>query len=270
MRRLARLTLTHPSLSHDTPSLKKHALRKHGLLRSLAVVGGLALFALVGIPAGSGTAHAAGGLYYQNGLYIANGMLCRGWPNGAYHCTSHWYRTRNGGLVSLNQAWVPTSGGYTQPRAQWTPARHTYFVPRTTFSWAPAGISQWAYTGHPAYAMGDYRGDPYGGYFGSCTWYAQHRRMDEPLMQLGNAWQWAFNARWHGLRTGTMPAVGATVVFQPGVQGASGIGHVGHVEAVYANGWFLESAMSTYWNGGGWGRVSYVYAHTGYGVSFIY
>ena len=49
------------------------------------------------------------------------------------------------------------------------------------------------------------------------------------------------------------PAVGATVVFQPHVQGASSAGHVGHVEKVYGNGWFLISEMAFYWNGGGFG-----------------
>lgn len=267
MRRLTRLAFTHPSQSPATRSLGKHAL-----LRSLAVIGGLAAFALAGTPASTGTAHAAGGLTYQNGLYVDNGWLCRGWPDGAYHCTQHWYQTSYVALVSLNQAWVPTSGGYTQPQAQWTPVAHTTYAAPVSYwtSWTPAGISQWAYTGHPAYGMSDYAGDPNAGFFGSCTWYAQYRRMDEPLIRLGNAWQWAYNAGSYGLRTGSTPAVGATVVFQPGVQGASGLGHTGHVEAVYGNGWFLESAMSTYWNGGGWGRVSYVYAHTGYGVTFIY
>jgi len=28
--------------------------------------------------------------------------------------------------------------------------------------------------------------------------------------------------------------------------------------------------MSFYWNGGGWGRISFRYAHTGPGVAFIY
>ena len=69
---------------------------------------------------------------------------------------------------------------------------------------------------------------------------------------------------------GSVPAAGATVVFQPGVQGASGLGHAAHVEAVYGNGWFLVSEMSFFWNGGGWGRVSFRYAHVGWGVTFIY
>jgi surface antigen len=106
--------------------------------------------------------------------------------------------------------------------------------------------------------------------FGYCTWYAQYRRQDERLMVLGNAAQWAWNAGAHGLRTGSVPAVGATVVFQPGVLGASSLGHVGHVEAVYSGGWFLISEMNMHWNGGGFGRVSFRYIHTMPGVSFIY
>jgi surface antigen len=89
-------------------------------------------------------------------------------------------------------------------------------------------------------------------------------------MQLGDAAQWAYNADAHGLSTGSDPEVGATAVFQADVQGASGLGHAAHVEAVYGDGWFLVSEMEFYWNGGGWGRVSYRYAHTSAGVSFIY
>jgi len=254
---------------------------KRALLRSVAVLTGVAALSLVGAQVGSGSAHAASGLHYQRGLYLDNGWLCEGWANGTYHCTQHWHRS-GGQLVSDNQAWVPTGRGtrtvHTSATRTGATRTHTTTVHYsggtsygpTTYSRPLTGISQWAYTGHPAYAMSDYRGDPNAGYFGSCTWYAQYRRMDERLISLGNAAQWAWNAPRHGLRTGTAPRVGATVVFQPGVQGASGMGHAGHVEAVYANGWFLESAMSTYWNGGGWGRVSFVYAHAGPGVSFIY
>jgi surface antigen len=232
------------------------------LLRSVAILGGVAALSLFGAQVGSGSAHAATSFHYQRGLYLDNGWLCYGWPNGSYHCTSHWHRS-GGRLISDNPSWVPSSGGAVA-------AAPVSYRSGTAISPAPRGISQWAYTGHPAYAMHDYRGDPNARFFGSCTWYAQYRRMDERLMGLGNAAQWAYNAPRHGLPTGRTPRVGATVVFQPGVQGASGLGHVGHVEAVYANGWFLESAMSTYWNGGGWGRVSFVYAHAGSGVSFIY
>lgn len=246
------------------------AFGKRAALRTLAALGVVAVFSIFGALSGSGTAQAATLLHYQRGLYLDNGWLCEGWANGTYHCTQRWHRDRAGHLVSDNQAWVPTGGASTAARSTQHAAAPTHFVRTSSYSPTPAGISQWAYTGHPAYAMHDYRGDPNAAFFGSCTWYAQYRRMDERLISLGNAWQWAHNARAHGLRTGSTPVVGATVVFQPGVQGASRLGHVAHVEQVYRNGWFLVSGMSTYWNGGGWGRVSYVYAHTGNGVSFIY
>jgi surface antigen len=241
------------------------AFGKRAIIRTAVVLGGLAALTLGGAQLSSSSAHAATYLHYQRGLYLDNGWLCYGWANGAYHCTQRWHWS-NGRLVSNNPAWVPTGGGSVSTYR----AVPVSYRTGTAISATPWGISQWAYTGHPAYAMSDYRGDPNAGYFGTCTWYAQYRRMDERLLSLGNAWQWAFNAPRHGPPTGSMPRVGATVVFQPGVQGASSLGHAGHVEAVYANGWFLESAMSTYWNGGGWGRVSFVYAHAGPGVSFIY
>lgn len=86
---------------------------------------------------------------------------------------------------------------------------------------------------------------------------------------MGNALNWASSAAARGYAVGSTPVVGGTVVFQPGVQGAGGAGHVAHVEAVYPDGWFLISEMNFYINGGGWGRVDYRYAHTGWGVQFI-
>jgi hypothetical protein len=117
----------------------------------------------------------------------------------------------------------------------------------------------------------DFRGDPYWRSRGQCTWWAATRRLDENFLHLGTvAYQWAYNAPRQGFSTGSVPRVGATVVFQPWVQGAWGGGHVGHVEAVYSGGWFLISEMNFHWNGGGWDRVNYRYAHVGAGVSFIY
>jgi surface antigen len=87
---------------------------------------------------------------------------------------------------------------------------------------------------------------------------------------LGNAKYWPAHARALGYPTGSVPQVGATAVFQPRVQGASAIGHVGHVEEVYDNGWFMISEMNFYWNGGGWGKVDYRYVQMGSGVSFVY
>lgn len=136
----------------------------------------------------------------------------------------------------------------------------------------PGGIGPWVpVPGHPSYGMSDFAGDPNASEFGVCTWWAWYMRRDEPqLGTLGMASQWITNARARGMRTGSTPSVGATVVFQPGVQGAGGGGHVGHVVAILSNGWFIISEMNFYWNGGGWGRVDYRYVHTGSGVAFIY
>lgn len=124
--------------------------------------------------------------------------------------------------------------------------------------------------GHPSYGMSDFSGDPWSQYFGYCTWYAWYRHQNEPLMRLGNAAQWSRTAPSYGLHVGSTPMAGATVVFQPGVEGAGSGGHVAHVEAVLSGGWFIISEMNFSWNGGGWGRVDWRYVYVTSGVSFIY
>jgi surface antigen len=116
--------------------------------------------------------------------------------------------------------------------------------------------------------MHDFAGDPYSQYFGVCTWWAWYQHQSEGM--LGNAKDWPAHARARGYATGTVPAVGATAVFQSGVQGASAVGHVGHVEQLLSGGWFVISEMNFFWNGGGWGNVDYRYVHVGPGVSFVY
>ncbi|HET9109561.1 MAG TPA: CHAP domain-containing protein [Ktedonobacterales bacterium] len=145
-------------------------------------------------------------------------------------------------------------------------------APAGTFYTAPGAIGPWTpVPGHPTYSMSDFAGDPHSAEFGVCTWWAWYARRDEPqLGYLGVATNWIANARSQGMSVGYAPAVGATVVFQPGVQGAGGSGHVGHVEQLLGGGWFIISEMNFYWNGGGWGRVDYRYAHAGSGVAFIY
>ena len=106
--------------------------------------------------------------------------------------------------------------------------------------------------------------------WGQCTWWAAQERLDENLEGLGDAWMWAGNAANNGLSTGTTPVAGATVVFAPGVQGASGLGHVSHVVSVNGDGSFQVSEMNYYANGGGFGIVSYRTAWVGDGVTFIY
>ncbi|HEU0026038.1 MAG TPA: CHAP domain-containing protein [Ktedonobacterales bacterium] len=220
------------------------------------------------------------------------------------HCADQWHIAADYRLISDAPAWVPNSTGSwpaiddsgattltlysvalkTANRASnVTVMRPVHKVaavkPRPKPGSAPApiipgpgGIGPWTpVPGHPSYGMSDFAGDPYSSMFGVCTWWAWYTRQDEPqLGQLGMAYQWIANARARGMRTGYTPAVGATVVFQPGVQGASGSGHVGHVVQILSGGWFVISEMNFYWNGGGWGRVDYRYVHTGSGVAFIY
>jgi surface antigen len=134
--------------------------------------------------------------------------------------------------------------------------------------WPPSNAFS-AVPGYSAFGMSDV-GGYYNWAFGQCTWWAQYERKDENLMHMGNAQYWASGAASRGYRVGGQPKVGATVVFQPGVQGAGGAGHVAHVVKVYPDNWFLVSEMNFYWNGGGWGRVDYRFAHAGSGVQFIY
>lgn len=148
---------------------------------------------------------------------------------------------------------APPGGVSAVPVSPWPPSNPYMFVP-----------------GRPGYAVAEPNPDPYWWAFGQCTWWAQNQRSDENLKHMGNAEYWAGGATARGYPVSATPAAGATAVFQPGVQGAGGAGHVAHVVAVYPDGWFLVSEMNFYWNGGGWGRVDYRFAHAGAGVSFIY
>ena len=90
--------------------------------------------------------------------------------------------------------------------------------------------------------------------FGQCTWYVASRRC---IPWLGNANAWFANAARMGFSEGHTPVPGAVVVFWPGGDGASGVGHVGYVEAVgpadgIPAGQFKISEM----NFAGWDRVS--------------
>jgi len=213
------------------------------------------------------------------------------------HCTTNWHIDANGALISDDSTWAPNPSGEWPAVDDTTPVPlpHTQVVVVTRHmakkiqkryntgraGAASAVTSSASYTsgaygawtpvpGHPSYGMTDFKGDPNSATFGVCTWYAWYRHQSSALMNLGMADAWAANARSRGLSVGSSPRVGATAVFQPGVQGAGGSGHVGHVEAILSGGWFIMSEMNFTWNGGGWGRVDWRYVHVGSGVSFIY
>lgn len=236
-----------------------------GVLIGLALL--LAFFeATVQLGGGRGLSFA-----YVQGYSIQSGWLCYGWNAENYHCTRYWSYV-SGVATSQNTAWVPNygnrptvaQGGTTQPTSYAT----------SGIAPTPAGLSQWAYTGTPAWRMWDLAAidgnkSALTYPFGQCTWMAAYLGGGN-LTFLGNAMDWAMNARARGLATGSVPRVGATVVFAPFDQGASALGHVAHVVAVYANGWFKVEEMNFAWNGGGYGMVSYRYAHSDWGTSFIY
>src|SRR5690348_16697858 len=207
---LAFATLTHSVLTSTR--------RARAVVRTAAVLAGVLGFSLMASQfSGAPAAHAASsGLRYARGYSVQGSWLCYGWSNGTFHCTQRWHRS-GGRLVSDNPAWVPNVGGIARAPVGNGGARPTSFA-----GLAPANIGPWVPPpGRFAFGMGDFAGDPYGAFFGQCTWYAWLRHANEPLMRMGNAGQWAFTAGAFGLRTGSVPAAGATVVFQPGVQGAS-------------------------------------------------
>ncbi len=124
--------------------------------------------------------------------------------------------------------------------------------------------------GYSSFAMTEPSPDPWAGSWGQCTWWAQYKRQDEDFSGFGNAANWADAARARGYTVTSTAAANATVVFMPGVQGASSAGHVSHVEKLLTGGWVLVSEMNFYWNGGGFARVDYRYIHVGSGVWFIH
>lgn len=220
------------------------------LLRSRIVPTALAsAVALTGLAIGVATsaptadAAPAASFHYTLGYTIQHGWLCNGWRSGAYRCTAHW-EVVNGRYVSLNPSWVP-SQSTSATRASGTSAQPITVKPQSYSS------------GKPSY-------DPYP--FGYCT-YGAYLLAHDNVGGLGMAGDWYANAVRRGLPTGTVPQVGATVTFQPYVQGASSLGHVGHVVQIGANGSFLMEAMA---DDAGFGHFGYRWVHTGPGVHFIY
>ena len=89
--------------------------------------------------------------------------------------------------------------------------------------------------------------------YGQCTWYVASRRC---IPWSGSARDWYYAAARMGYPEGHEPQVGAVVVFWPGGDGASSVGHVAYVESVSGD-HFRLSEMNYSGNGGGWNRVSY-------------
>jgi surface antigen len=108
--------------------------------------------------------------------------------------------------------------------------------------------------------------------YGQCTWWAAQRYKDlhgvfVPWTTNSDAWQWtarAYDFHWH---VSSQPSIGAIIDFQPGVQEASSVGHVGVVEKILSNGDVVTSNMNIL--GHSFGTVANLTFHPGSGVTFI-
>lgn len=116
-----------------------------------------------------------------------------------------------------------------------------------------------------------------GGYdgftFGQCTYWADyyyHQLTGFWVPWGGDAWLWASGASQYGWNVSSSPHIYSIIVLQPGVQGASGYGHVAVVTAINGNGSVVTSNMNWYAGGGGWDRVSTWTFYPGPGVSFVW
>ncbi|HZT98840.1 MAG TPA: LysM peptidoglycan-binding domain-containing protein [Ktedonobacteraceae bacterium] len=112
-------------------------------------------------------------------------------------------------------------------------------------------------------------GNPFA--YPQCTWWANERYHQlhgvyVPWTTHANAWQWKARAYEFGWHVSSRPTVGSIIDLQPGVQGASGLGHVGVVERVLRNGHVIASSMN-------WGSNPYAVSYTEFapraGVTFI-
>jgi hypothetical protein len=251
-----------------------------GLSWFLVVLLGLSL--VVGLFYGLGEGQPGSGAWSSLALCgPQQSLLCRTWHYAGYTWThSTKYHT---GLHSNNTAWVPNTD--TAVSSPYVPAWvwQGYNGGSTSASSAPVSVTyhggpicQWCRpAGLNGYVVHDYAAisgnkAALAYPFGQCTWLASYAA-SRAMVWMGNAKDWIGTAHSRGYPTGTTPAAGATVVFQAGVQGASSLGHVAHVEQVLGNGWFLIREMNfSGVDSGGWGRVSWRYVHTGPGVSFIY
>ncbi len=105
---------------------------------------------------------------------------------------------------------------------------------------------------------------------GQCTWWADYRYHELTGFSIpwtGNANAWAYNApAFSGWVVSDTPRVPSIVVLQPGVQYASGWGHVAIVEKINSDG----SVYTSNYNVLGWGVLSYATYRPMPGVSFVY
>jgi surface antigen len=108
--------------------------------------------------------------------------------------------------------------------------------------------------------------------FGQCTYWADyyyHELSGNWVPWSGDAWEWANGARAYGWNVSSTPHFPSIIVLQPGVQGASGYGHVAIATGFSGSG-VMTSNMNWYAGGGGWDRVSNWVFYPGAGVLFVW
>jgi len=124
--------------------------------------------------------------------------------------------------------------------------------------------------GYDPSSAGNPNGDSFP--YGQCTYWADDRYYQVTGFYVpwrGDAYAWTAGARAFGWNVSSKPHLHSIIVLQPGVQGASWLGHVAFVEKVYSDGSVNASNMNWYANGG-WGRVSNWIFSPGSGVSFVW
>jgi LysM repeat protein len=107
--------------------------------------------------------------------------------------------------------------------------------------------------------------------YGQCTWWAAQRYFQlhsvvVPWRTQANAEQWTARAYENGWHIFSEPVQGSIIVLQPGIQGASDLGHVGIVERVLDDNTAIVSSMN--W-GYGEGGISLDLFRPGLGVTFL-
>lgn len=108
---------------------------------------------------------------------------------------------------------------------------------------------------------------------GQCTYWANlryHELTGNWVPWKGNADQWVAGAKLAHWNISQSPHVPSIIVLMPGVQTASGYGHVAVVEGINANGTVRTSNMNWYSNGGGFDTESTADFTPGPGVYFIW
>jgi len=171
----------------------------------------------------------------------SNSWMCRTWHSHGWtytHCTRYWH-WHNGVQIS-DDAWVPNFTIESQPVKYANVQR----VPTSS-------------------------GNSY--LWGQCT-YGAAALAHNSVNNLGDARNWAYNARNRGMAVGTSPVAGSTVVFPAGYHVSNfgtGTGHVAHVDAVSGNMIEITEMNNSYYGGFGRYDTIWLYAIPGV-VEYIY